>query len=152
MNKRNDVISWDDCFMMLAKTIALRSKDPTTQVGSCIINPKDNRIVSLGYNGFPIGCSDDDFNWGKDNSDDNKYMYVVHSELNAILSAKKDLSGCRIYVTYFPCNECMKAIIQSGIKEVYYLHDYKPNSNINIASIKMANAAGIKLVKYDMEE
>ena len=151
-NRRMNVISWDECFMRLAETIALRSKDPSTQVGACIVNPSDNRIISLGYNGFPFGCSDDEFNWGKDDETDNKYLYVVHAELNAILSANKYLIGCRMYVTHFPCNECMKAIIQSGIKEIYYLNPYKPNTGVGISSMKMANAAGIRLVKYDREK
>ena len=149
--KRQNVISWDECFMTLASTIAMRSKDPSTQVGACIINPKDNRIISLGYNGFPFGCSDDNFSWGKD-SDDNKYLYVVHAELNAILSSKYDLNGCRIYVTHFPCNECMKAIIQSGIKEIVYLNPYRENSQMSISSIKMATAAGVKITKFADDE
>ena len=145
MNKRENVISWDQCFMELAKTVSKRSKDPSTQVGACIVSSKDNRIISLGYNGLPFGCSDDEFNWGKDDNTDNKYLYVVHAELNAIISAKTSLEDCKLYVTHFPCNECMKAIIQSGIKEIIYHEDYKPNTPIAIASKKMAEAAGVKI-------
>lgn len=146
--KRENVISVDECSMRLAETISLRSKDPSTQVGACITSIKDGRIMSLGYNGFPFGCSDDTFNWEKDDDSDNKYLYVVHAELNAIISARRDLSGCRLYVTHFPCNECMKAIIQAGIKEVVFLNMYRPNSNIAISSMKMAKAAGVRLIKF----
>ena len=141
-------ISWNEYFMELAETAAKRSKDPRSKVGACIMDPRDHRVVSLGYNGFPYGCSDDEFPWSRE-GDDNKYLYVVHAELNAILSARKDLTGCVLFVTYSPCNECMKAIIQSGIKAVVYKNEYKPESHINIASTKMAKAAGVSIIKYD---
>ena len=144
----SEPISWNEYFMELAETAAKRSKDPKSKVGACIMDPKDHRVVSLGYNGFPYGCSDDEFPWSKE-GDDNKYLYVVHAELNAILSARRDLTGCVIFVTYSPCNECMKAIIQSGIKMVIYKNEYKPNGITNIASSKMADAAGVILIKYD---
>lgn len=141
-------ISWNEYFMKLAETAAKRSKDPKSKVGACIMDPKDHRVVSLGYNGFPYGCSDDEFPWTKE-GDDTKYLYVVHAELNAILSARRDLTGCTLFVTYSPCNECMKAIIQSGIKTVVYRNEYKPGDRINIASSKMAVAAGIQIIRYD---
>lgn len=141
-------ISWDEYFMELARTAAKRSKDPKCKVGACIMDPKDNRVVSLGYNGFPYGCSDKEFPWDKE-GDDNKYLYVVHAEANAILSARRDLTGCRLYCTYEPCNECMKMIIQSGIKEVVYDRDCShPESQANIAMLKMTRAAKISMVKY----
>ena len=143
----NKYISWDEYFMGVAQLSALRSKDPKTQVGACIVN-QDNHIVGVGYNGMPNGCSDDEFPWSKsDEFYDNKHSYVVHAELNAILSAGKDLTGCEMYVTYSPCHECMKAIIQSGIKRVYYAEVYKPESDGFKASAKMAISAGVKLIK-----
>lgn len=141
-------ISWNEYFMELAETAAKRSKDPNSKVGACIMDPRDHRVVSLGYNGFPYGCSDDEFPWSRE-GDDNKYLYVVHAELNAILSARKDLTGCVLFVTYSPCNECMKAIIQSGIKAVVYKNEYKPGNHTNIASTKMAKSAGVSVIKYD---
>lgn len=145
------ILSWDECFMSLARTVAKRSKDPSTQVGACIIDPSDNRIVSLGYNGFPYGCSDNEFPWTKDSAD-NKYLYVVHAELNAILSAKKNLNGCKLYVTHHPCNECMKAIIQSGIREIIYDVGYKEDTMITYSSTKMAKAAGVTITRFKSDE
>ena len=123
-NKRIDYIGWDDYFMGVSLLAADRSKDPSTQVGACIVSD-DNRILSTGYNGFPQGCSDDDFPWNRDESlGETKYNFVVHAELNAILNAGgKSLVGSRIFVSLFPCHECAKAIIQSGVKEVVYLSD-----------------------------
>ena len=144
--KRNDYISWDEYFMGVALLAAKRSKDPNTQVGACIVN-KNKRILSTGYNGFPYGCSDDTFSWDREGSD-TKYKYVVHAELNAILNAGgKDLSGARLYVDLFPCNECAKAIIQSGIAEVVYLYDKYADTEDTIASKKMLNSAGIRLTQ-----
>ena len=119
--KRQDYITWDEYFMSVAKLAALRSKDPNSQVGTCIVS-KDNKILSMGYNGFPMGCSDDEFPWARDGGElDTKYVYVTHSELNAILNYRGgSLEGAKLYVSLFPCNECAKAIIQSGIKEVIY--------------------------------
>lgn len=120
--KRRDYISWDEYFMGIAMLSAMRSKDPNSQVGACIV--RDNKILSLGYNGMPIGCDDDIMPWGREGNElETKYMYVCHSELNAILNAGKDLHGSTMYVTLFPCNECAKAIIQSGIKRIVYLDD-----------------------------
>ena len=120
--KRKDHISWDEYFMGVAMLAARRSKDPNTQVGACIVSP-DNIIISTGYNGMPKGCSDDEFPWER-TGEQTKYPYVVHAELNAILNASgRDLRGSKLYVALFPCNECAKAIIQSGVKEVLYLSD-----------------------------
>ncbi len=150
MPKRNDVLPLDDTFMALAKVIAKRSPDPNTQVGACIVS-SDNKVVSLGYNNFPNNC-DDEFPWNRDEEDplQNKYLYVVHSELNAILDAQgKNLKGCKIYVTLFPCNECTKAIIQAGISEVIYLSDKDHHKNFSIASRRMLNAANIKIRQFE---
>lgn len=145
--KRKDYISWDEYFMGVALLAAKRSKDPNTQVGACIVD-KNNIILSTGYNGFPYGCSDDDYPWERE-GDDTKYSYVVHAELNAILNARgKNLKDARIYVDLFPCNECAKAIIQSGISEVVYLYDKYAESRDTIASKKMLSSAGITLRRF----
>lgn len=148
MGKREGYLSWDDYFMSVALLSGKRSKDPSTQVGACIVN-KNNIIESIGYNGLPKGCSDDEFPWDKEGEALNtKYPFVVHGELNAILNAKgKDLSGCRIYVALFPCNECAKAIIQSGISEVIYLSDKYANTDSVRASKLMFKCAGVKLTQ-----
>ena len=144
--KRNNYISWDEYFMGVAKLAAHRSKDPSTQVGACIVSP-DNIIISTGYNGMPKGCSDDEFPWNREGAD-TKYPYVVHAELNAILNANgRDLRGSRIYVALFPCNECAKAIIQSGIREIYYLSDKYADTPTTKASKRMLDAAGVKYVQ-----
>ena len=145
-DKRQGYISWDEYFMGVAQLAAERSKDPSTQVGACIVDG-EKRILSTGYNGFPHGCSDDEFPWNRDESKgDTKYQYVVHAELNAILNASgKSLAGSTLYVGLFPCNECAKAIIQSGVSEVIYLSDKYKNTPGTMASRKMLNAAGVKL-------
>lgn len=150
--KRQDYINWDEYFMGVAMLAAKRSKDPNTQVGACIVSP-DNIIISTGYNGMPKGCADDDFPWDRSGDELNtKYPYVVHAELNAILNANgRDLRGSRVYVALFPCNECAKAIIQSGIKEVIYLSDKYKDTMGNIASKKMLDAAGVKHTKLHTE-
>lgn len=141
--KRLDNISWDEYFMGVALLAAKRSKDPSTQVGACIVD-QNNIIVSTGYNGFPYGCSDDTFPWCRE-GDETKYPYVVHSELNAILNSNgRSLFGTKIYVTLFPCNECAKAIIQSGIKEIVYLSDKYGTSPMTLASKRMLESAGVK--------
>lgn len=152
MGKREGYLSWDDYFMAVALLSAKRSKDPNTQVGACIVN-KNNVIESIGYNGLPKGCSDDEFPWESEgNTLDTKYPFVVHAELNAILNAKgKDLSNCRIYVALFPCNECAKAIIQSGINEVVYLSDKYANTDSVKASKRMFRAAGVNLKQISSE-
>ena len=144
--KRQDYISWDEYFMGIAMLAARRSKDPNTQVGACIVS-QDNIIISTGYNGMPKGCSDDEFPWERkgENEAMTKYPYVVHAELNAILNANgRDLHGSRIFVALFPCNECAKAIIQSGIKEVVYLSDKYSDTMLNLVSKRMLDAAGVK--------
>lgn len=147
MAKREQYLSWDDYFMGLAVLSGKRSKDPSTQVGACIVTPQ-NRIASVGYNGFPMGCSDDEFPWEREGSElSTKYPYVVHAELNAILNSKADLNNCTIYVSLFPCNECAKAIIQSGIKKVVYLSDKYADTMATIASKKLLTAAGVELVQ-----
>ena len=146
--KRKDYINWDEYFMGIAMLAAMRSKDPNTQVGACIVS-EDNIIFSTGYNGMPKGCSDDEFPWERDGQQDmTKYPYVVHAELNAILNANgRDLRGSRIYVALFPCNECAKAIIQSGIKEVLYLSDKYKDTMLNLVSKRMLEAAGVRYTK-----
>mgnify|MGYP001214860971 FL=1 len=143
MAKRENYISWDEYFMGVALLSGKRSKDPSTQVGACIVN-QQNKIVGVGYNGLPIGLSDDEFPWVKQGDFlDTKYPYVCHAELNAILNSITGLHGCRVYVALFPCNECTKAIIQSGIKEVIYLSDKYAGQDIFIASKKMLDSAGV---------
>lgn len=142
--KRTDYISWDKYFMGVALLSSLRSKDPNTQVGACIVNQK-KRIVGIGYNGFPYGCSDDDFPW-ENNQDflNSKYPYVVHAEANAILNSSCSLEEATLYVSLFPCNECAKLIIQSGIKEIVYLSNKYKGTEGAIASQKLFAAAKIK--------
>ena len=144
--KRADYINWDEYFMGVAMLAARRSKDPSTQVGACIVSP-DNIIISTGYNGMPKGCSDDEFPWDR-TGEETKYPYVVHAELNAILNASgRDLRGSRIYVALFPCNECAKSIIQSGIQEVVYLSDKYADTMMNLVSKRMLDAAGVKYTR-----
>ena len=148
-NKREDYITWDEYFMGIAKLSAERSKDPNTQVGCCIVSD-ENKILSMGYNGFPTGCSDDDFPLGKGEGLDSKYLYSTHSELNAILNYPgASLKNARLYVTLFPCNECAKAIIQCGIKELVYACDKYADTTIVQASKKMLSAAGVKFRQYE---
>ena len=140
------ILSWDEYFMGVAKLSGLRSKDPNTQVGCCIVN-QNKKIVAVGYNGMPIGCNDKDFPWDvKEGSLENtKYAYVVHAELNAILNSTQQLSGCTIYVSLFQCNECSKAIIQSGNKEIVYADDKYFGTPSFIASRRMLEASGVKV-------
>ena len=146
--KRTDYISWDEYFMGVALLAARRSKDPNTQVGACIVSP-DNIILSTGYNGLPCSCSDDVFPWEREGAE-TKYPYVVHAELNAILNAGgRVLRGARLYVALFPCNECAKAIIQSGIKELIYLSDKYHDTHASIASRRMFNMTGVKYRAYE---
>lgn len=148
--KRKDYISWDEYFMGVATLSGLRSKDPNTQVGACIVG-KDHRILSMGYNGFPNGCSDDLFPWAREGKElDTKYPFVTHSELNAILNYRGgSLEGTTLYVTLFPCNECAKAIIQAGIKTVVYALDKYEDQPSFIASKKMFDAAGVAYYPYE---
>jgi dCMP deaminase len=140
--KRADYLSWDEYFMAVALLSGLRSKDPNTRVGACVANAA-NKIIGVGYNGFPWGCSDDELPWSREGAYlDTKYPYVCHAELNAVLnSTSRDLHDCRIYVALFPCNECGKVIIQSGIREIIYLSDkYKDTDSVRAAKIMFAKA------------
>ncbi len=147
--KRKDYINWDEYFMGIATMTALRSKDNNSQVGACLVS-EDNKILSMGYNGMPLGCNDDEMPWGREGDPlDTKYMYVCHAELNAILnSPHKTLKGARCYVTLFPCNECSKAIIQSGIKEIVYFSDKYHDTPSSIAARFMLKKAGVKMTPY----
>ena len=145
--KRENYISWEEYFMSIAKLSAMRSKDPSTQVGACIVS-NDNRILSIGYNGAPNGFCDEEFPWAREgNNLDTKYPYVVHAELNAILNSIGDLKGCTIYVSLFPCHECVKAIIQSGIKEIIYEDEKYKGTDSDRAAKRMLDAAGVKYTK-----
>lgn len=147
--KRKDYISWAEYFMGIAILSAQRSKDSGTQVGACIVD-REHKILSMGYNGMPTGCLDDSMPWGREgNRLDTKYMYVCHAELNAILNtAGGSVRGARIYTTLFPCNECAKAIIQSGISEIIYLSDKYADSDETIASKRMFDMVGVKYTPY----
>lgn len=148
--KRTDYISWDEYFMAVAKLAGMRSKDPNSQVGSCIVS-QDNKILSMGYNGFPLGCSDEDYPWSREDEDPlkTKYLYVTHSELNAILNYRGgSLEGSKMYVSMFPCNECAKAIIQSGIKTLIYEINKYPDSFAVLASMRMLKSAGVEVRQY----
>ena len=147
--KREDYINWDEYFMGVAHLSGMRSKDPNTQVGACIVS-KMNKILSMGYNGFPLGCSDEEFPWAREGEElETKYPFVTHSELNAILNNRGgSLEGTKLYVSLFPCNECAKAIIQAGIKTVVYDSDKYAGTPMNIASKKMFDAAGVEYIQY----
>ena len=151
--KRKDVISWDEYFMGMAHLSAMRSKDPNTQVGACIVD-QNRHVVSIGYNGMPFGCADDEYPWEREGDFLNtKYPFVVHAELNAILNAPRSVRDCTIYVSLFPCNECAKAIIQSGIKEIVYEDDKYADTEAIKASKKMLIDASVRLrqVDYNIE-
>ncbi|KAJ2941160.1 hypothetical protein O0L34_g10394 [Tuta absoluta] len=150
LKKRTNYIEWEDYFMATAFLAAKRSKDPSFQVGACIVN-RDKKIVGIGYNGMPIGCDDDDFPWGKNTPSplDSKFLYVCHAEMNAIVNKNSaDVKDCTIYVGLFPCNECAKIIIQSGITEVVYINDKNRHKPMNVASRKMFDAACVKYRQY----
>ena len=148
--KRSDYISWDEYFMGVAMLSGMRSKDPNSQVGACIVS-EDNKILSMGYNGFPKGCSDDEFPWAREGENplETKYVYSTHSELNAILNySGGSLVGAKLYVSLFPCNECAKAIIQAGIKTIIYGGDKYAHTPAVKASKRMLNAAGVRYYQY----
>lgn len=149
--KQTNHLSWDEYFMGVALLSSRRSKDSTTQVGACIVN-NENKILSVGYNGMPRGCNDDDMPWEREGAPlETKYIYVCHAELNAILNNDSgSLKGVRIYTTLFPCNECAKAIIQSGISEVVYLSDKYADTDSVVASKRMFDIVGLKYRHYDM--
>lgn len=149
--KNTDYLSWDQYFMGIAILSSMRSKDPHTSVGACIVGG-DNKILSVGYNGMPRGCSDDEYPWDREKEDplQTKYLYVCHAELNALLNyTGTNLQGARIYTTLFPCNECTKALIQSGIKEVIYMEDKYAMTPSVIASKKMMESAGVTWRPYE---
>lgn len=152
---RKDYLSWDEYFMAVAKLSAMKSKDPHTQVGACIVS-NDNRILSIGYNGAPNGFNDEKFPWGREgNPLETKYLYVVHAERNAILNyrgSRKDLENSKIYVDLFPCNECAKEIIQAGIKEVVYLSDKYADTDETIASKKLLDSCNVQYRKIDLKD
>lgn len=155
-NKKKDYLSWDEFFMKIAMLAAKRSKDPSTQVGACIVD-KENRILSIGYNGTPNGFSDDIFPWNREgkNKNETKYPYVCHAELNAILNyrgSRKDFIDSKIYVDLFPCNECAKAIVQSGIKEVIYNSDKYNGTEENIASKHILDTCNVKYRHLKIED
>ncbi len=147
--KRAGYLSWDEYFMGIAFMSGMRSKDPNSQVGCCIVGP-DNKILSMGYNGFPKGCSDDEFPWSRTGEPlDTKYLYVTHSELNAILNFRGgSLEGAKMYVSLFPCSECAKAIIQAGIRTVVYDDDKYADQPSFMAAKRMFDAAGVSYVRY----
>ena len=149
MSKRTDYINWDEYFMGIALLSAERSKDPNSQVGACIVS-EDNKILSIGYNGFPRGCSDDEISWEREGDFQNtKYPYVCHAELNAILNyTGTTMKKSRIYVSLFPCNECAKAIIQAGIQEVIYKDDKYKDTDAIVVSKRMFDMSGVKYTEY----
>ncbi len=150
MSKSKKYISWDEYFMGVAMLSSMRSKDPNTKVGACIVNP-NKRIVGIGYNGFPRGCSDDIFPWERTgNNLDTKYPYVVHAEPNAILNSTSNLTDATLYVTLFPCNECAKLIIQCGISEIVYLSKKYEDTDSFKASLRMFEAANVKCRQMDV--
>ena len=147
--KRDNYINWDEYFMGIAILSAQRSKDPSTQVGACIVS-SENKILSVGYNGMPRNCDDDVYPWDREGDELNtKYMFVCHAELNAILNySGSNLKGSKVYVTLFPCNECAKALIQSGVSEVIYYSDKYSDSFSTLAAKRMFESAGIKMTAY----
>lgn len=145
------IISWDEYFMGLAHLSAMRSKDPNTQVGACIVD-SDKKVVSIGYNGMPRGCKDEEMPWGREGGfKETKYAYVVHAELNAILNSPRSLKDCTLYVSLFPCNECAKAIVQSGIKKIYYESDKYCGTDGNIVSKKILDDSGVEYEQLPFE-
>lgn len=148
IEKRQDYFSWDEAFMQMARVIAQRSKDPSTQAGACIVNEK-NIIIGVGYNGFPRGCADEKLPWEREGKlEETKYAYVVHAEENAVLNTESSTEGARLYCTLFPCNGCTKIIIQKGIKEVIYENDKYHDKPEWMASRRMLELAGIKTRQY----
>ena len=151
--KKYDNISWDEYFMGMAVLSALRSKDPSTKVGAVIVSP-DNKVISIGYNGMPRQVDEEKLSWNKGEGLDSKYLYVCHAEFNAILNTQMGgtLKGATLYVTLFPCNECAKAVIQTGIKEIVYLDDKYAGQTIFQASRKMLELAGVKVRHFEGDQ
>lgn len=150
MSKRNDCITFDEYFMMSAVIASQRSKDPSTQVGAVIVND-EKRVISMGYNGFCNGVSDDNGKWGKDDTNplNNKYMYVCHAEMNAITHATTRMNDCTIYVTHYPCHECAKLIIQTGIKKVVFANKWRDGTATTMASSYLFDAVGVVVEEYN---
>jgi dCMP deaminase len=149
--KRDDYISWDEFFMSVAMIASMRSKDPSTQVGACLVD-QDNKIIGVGYNGFPNGCSDDVLPWNRDGDFLNsKYAYIAHAENNAIHNSYGNKKNSKIYVTLFPCNKCAIDVIQSGIKEIIYLSDKYHDEDFTIAARKMLDLAGVTYRKFESD-
>ncbi|CAI9267307.1 unnamed protein product [Lactuca saligna] len=154
-SKRNGYLSWDDYFMAIAFLSAERSKDPYRQVGACLVS-QDGIILGIGYNGFPRGCSDDKLPWSKKSKNgdplETKYPYVCHAEVNCILNTNHaSAAGQKLYVTMYPCNECAKVIIQSGVSEViYFVEKSLENADvIYVASHKLLSLAGVKVRRHE---
>ena len=147
--KRKDYLSWDEYFMGIAVLSSMRSKDPSTQVGACLVD-RDKKILSMGYNGMPKCCDDDEYPWERDGAPlESKYIFVCHAELNAILNCHGgSVKDAICYTTLFPCNECAKAIIQSGISEVVYLSDKYAETDSTLAAKRMFKSAGIQCEQY----
>ncbi|XP_047433537.1 deoxycytidylate deaminase [Mugil cephalus] len=148
--KRQNYLEWPEYFMAVAFLSAQRSKDPSSQVGACIVSP-ENKIVGIGYNGMPNGCNDDQLPWSRSavNRLDTKYPYVCHAELNAIMNKNSaDVKGCTMYVALFPCNECAKLIIQAGLKEVVYLSDKYHDTPEMTASRKLLRMARVQFRQF----
>ena len=148
---RQNHISWDECFISIARVIAQRSKDPSTQAGA-VIADQNNVVIGLGYNGMPRGVDNNKFPWERDgNFLDTKYAYVCHAEENAVYNANNSTKNCKIYCTLFPCNECAKTLIQNGITEVIYENDKYHDVDAFVAARRMFDAARIKCRQYTSE-
>lgn len=146
------ILNWDETFMNMSLLISMRSKDPNTRVGSVIV--KDNKVLGMGYNGMPFSIGENNdtiYPWDKESDDiySNKHGYVVHSEVNAILNSTCSVKGATIYVSLFPCNECAKIIVQSGIKKVVYLDEWDKTKPTVKASRRILENAGVELVKLE---
>jgi dCMP deaminase len=145
---KNTILGWDECFARMARIIAHRSKDPNTQAGAVIVS-NENVVYGMGYNGFPRGIPNNEFSWEREGDFlSSKYTYIVHAEANAIFNMTTSARNCKIYCTLFPCNECAKAIIQVGIKEVIFECDKYHDENFSIASQRLLNVAGVAYRQY----
>ncbi len=154
--KRKEYLSWEEYFMGCAILSSMRSKDPSNQIGACIVDETTKKILSIGYNGLTCGMDDDDFDWESTGEKTGilknvKDFYVVHAERNAILNYSgnsKDLRGSTLYITWFPCTECTKEIIQVGIKKIVYLRMFSKPEQVEISNI-MLKAANVEVVKFN---
>ena len=138
---------WHKRFLDLCEHVATWSKDPSTKLGSVIVDDK-KRVISMGYNGFPRGVLDLNDRYSDRPT---KYLFVAHAERNALDNAPMMVEGCTLYVTLLPCNECAKSIIQRGIKRVI---TYRPNRedvfNWNV-TLAMFREAGVEVVYVENE-